>query len=51
MFIMDSFANVKQPFPSQYLETPISEVAEESAPLCRRSPTDGFLYGAAFFLL
>lgn len=47
MFIMDSFENVKQLFPSQYLETPISEVTEESAPLSRCSPRDGFLYGAA----
>lgn len=44
---MDGFVNVKQLFPSQCLETPISEVAQEGAPLCRRSPTDGLLYGAA----
>lgn len=47
MFIMDSFENVKQLFPSQYLETPISEVTEESTPLSRCSSRDGFLYGAA----
>lgn len=31
MFIIDSFANAKQLFPSQCLETSNSEVAEESA--------------------
>lgn len=44
---MRSFASVKQRFPSQCLETPIFEVAEESAPLCRHSLTDRLLYGAS----
>ena len=47
MFIIDSFANVKQLFPSQCLETSNSEVAEESAPLSRGSLTEGLLYGAS----
>lgn len=30
MFLIDSFANVKQLFPSECLQTPNSEAAEES---------------------
>lgn len=39
IFIIDTFANVKQLFPTQCTETSSSEVAEERTPLSRGSLT------------